>query len=155
QPSTCRVSLVGKGRPTNAPVAANAALRRTSSSEEMLMSSERTHRRMFCKDWGSGQPTVFSHGWPLSANDWDAQMMFFLGRGCRVITHDRRGHGRSAQVADGHDMNHYADVKPRINKGRSRAASGPCSEPACYGHCYPLRPAWRPALISRTPRAAD
>jgi non-heme chloroperoxidase len=64
---------------------------------------------IFYKDWGSGQPIVFSHGWPLSADDWDAQMMFFLGHGYRVIAHDRRGHGRSAQVADGHDMDHYAD----------------------------------------------
>jgi non-heme chloroperoxidase len=52
---------------------------------------------------------VFSHGWPLSADDWDAQMMFFLARGYRVIAHDRRGHGRSTQTADGHDMDHYAD----------------------------------------------
>jgi non-heme chloroperoxidase len=52
---------------------------------------------------------VFSHGWPLSADDWDAQMLFFLHRGYRVIAHDRRGHGRSAQTADGHDMDHYAD----------------------------------------------
>ena len=64
---------------------------------------------IFYKDWGSGQPIVFSHGWPLSADDWDAQMMFFLGMGYRVIAHDRRGHGRSTQVADGHDMDHYAD----------------------------------------------
>jgi non-heme chloroperoxidase len=64
---------------------------------------------IFYKDWGSGQPIVFSHGWPLSADDWDNQMMFFLGKGYRVIAHDRRGHGRSTQVADGHDMNHYAD----------------------------------------------
>ena len=65
--------------------------------------------KIFYKDWGSGQPVVFSHGWPLSADDWDAQMMFFLGHGYRVIAHDRRGHGRSSQVADGHDMDHYAD----------------------------------------------
>jgi non-heme chloroperoxidase len=64
---------------------------------------------IFYKDWGSGQPIVFSHGWPLSADDWDNQMMFFLGKGYRVIAHDRRGHGRSTQVADGHDMDHYAD----------------------------------------------
>jgi non-heme chloroperoxidase len=64
---------------------------------------------IFFKDWGTGQPIVFSHGWPLSADDWDAQMMFFLKHGYRVIAHDRRGHGRSTQVADGHDMNHYAD----------------------------------------------
>ncbi|WP_315721106.1 MULTISPECIES: alpha/beta hydrolase [unclassified Bradyrhizobium] len=64
---------------------------------------------IYYKDWGSGQPIVFSHGWPLSSDDWDAQMMFFLNHGFRVIAHDRRGHGRSAQVPDGHDMDHYAD----------------------------------------------
>ncbi|MBV9219113.1 MAG: alpha/beta hydrolase [Methylobacteriaceae bacterium] len=64
---------------------------------------------IFFKDWGKGQPIVFSHGWPLSADDWDAQMLFFLSKGYRVIAHDRRGHGRSAQVGDGHDMDHYAD----------------------------------------------
>jgi len=64
---------------------------------------------IFFKDWGHGTPIVFSHGWPLSADDWDAQMMFFLGQGYRVIAHDRRGHGRSTQVASGHDMDHYAD----------------------------------------------
>ena len=64
---------------------------------------------IFFKDWGSGQPIVFSHGWPLSSDDWDTQMLFFLNNGFRVIAHDRRGHGRSSQVADGHDMDHYAD----------------------------------------------
>jgi non-heme chloroperoxidase len=64
---------------------------------------------IFYKDWGSGQPIVFSHGWPLSADDWDAQMLFFLNHGYRVIAHDRRGHGRSSQTGDGHDMDHYAD----------------------------------------------
>jgi len=64
---------------------------------------------IFYKDWGTGQPIVFSHGWPLSADDWDTQMMFFLNHGYRVIAHDRRGHGRSSQVGDGHDMDHYAD----------------------------------------------
>lgn len=64
---------------------------------------------IFFKDWGHGQPIVFSHGWPLSADDWDAQMLFFLHHGFRVIAHDRRGHGRSTQTANGHDMDHYAD----------------------------------------------
>ena len=64
---------------------------------------------IFYKDWGSGQPVVFSHGWPLSADDWDTQMLFFLQHGYRVIAHDRRGHGRSTQTSDGHDMDHYAD----------------------------------------------
>jgi non-heme chloroperoxidase len=63
----------------------------------------------YYKDWGSGQPIVFSHGWPLSADDWDPQMLFFLSKGFRVIASDRRGHGRSTQTGDGHDMDHYAD----------------------------------------------
>ena len=64
---------------------------------------------IYYKDWGKGRPIVFSHGWPLSADDWDNQMMFFLNQGYRVIAHDRRGHGRSSQTGDGHDMDHYAD----------------------------------------------
>ncbi|MEI4474046.1 alpha/beta fold hydrolase [Frigidibacter sp. MR17.24] len=65
---------------------------------------------IFYKDWGprDAQPIVFHHGWPLSADDWDGQMLFFLSHGYRVIAHDRRGHGRSAQVSEGHDMDHYA-----------------------------------------------
>ncbi|WP_085781959.1 alpha/beta hydrolase [Rhizobium sp. NXC14] len=63
---------------------------------------------LFFKDWGKGQPIVFHHGWPLSADDWDAQMLFFVQHGYRVIAHDRRGHGRSQQVSDGHDIAHYA-----------------------------------------------
>jgi len=64
---------------------------------------------IYYKDWGSGQPIVFSHGWPLSADDWDAQMLFFGQRGYRVIAHDRRGHGRSTQTWDGNEMDTYAD----------------------------------------------
>jgi non-heme chloroperoxidase len=62
------------------------------------------------KDWGpkDAQPIVFHHGWPLSADDWDTQMLYFLGNGYRVVAHDRRGHGRSSQVSEGHDMDHYA-----------------------------------------------
>src|SRR5512145_303066 len=65
---------------------------------------------IFYKDWGpkNAQPLVFHHGWPLSADDWDTQMLYFLGKGYRVVAHDRRGHGRSTQVSDGHDMDHYA-----------------------------------------------
>lgn len=63
---------------------------------------------LYFKDWGTGQPIVFHHGWPLSADDWDAQMMFFLGKGYRVIAHDRRGHGRSTQTVDGNEMDTYA-----------------------------------------------
>ncbi|MGH9854200.1 MAG: alpha/beta fold hydrolase [Blastocatellia bacterium] len=64
---------------------------------------------LYYKDWGSGQPIVFSHGWPLSADDWDAQMLFFGQQGYRVIAHDRRGHGRSSQTWDGNEMDTYAD----------------------------------------------
>jgi non-heme chloroperoxidase len=84
---------------------------------------------IYYKDWGKGQPIVFSHGWPLSADDWDTQMMFFLNHGYRVIAHDRRGHGRSTQTGDGHDMDHYAadlaaltthlDLKDAIHVGHS------------------------------------
>ncbi|AMD57015.1 haloperoxidase [Agrobacterium tumefaciens] len=65
---------------------------------------------IFFKDWGpkDAQPIVFHHGWPLSSDDWDAQMLFFVENGYRVVAHDRRGHGRSQQVSDGHDMDHYA-----------------------------------------------
>jgi non-heme chloroperoxidase len=65
---------------------------------------------IFYKDWGprDAQPIVFHHGWPLSSDDWDAQLLYFLGNGYRVVAHDRRGHGRSGQVSEGHDMDHYA-----------------------------------------------
>lgn len=84
---------------------------------------------IFYKDWGKGQPIVFHHGWPLSADDWDNQMLFFLSHGYRVIAHDRRGHGRSSQTAGGHDMDTYAadvaelvsqlDLKNAIHIGHS------------------------------------
>ena len=64
--------------------------------------------QIFYKDWGQGQPIVFHHGWPLSGDDWDTQMQFFLMQGYRVIAHDRRGHGRSTQTSGGHEMDTYA-----------------------------------------------
>ena len=74
----------------------------------MITTSDGTE--IFYKDWGpkNAQPIVFHHGWPLSADDWDAQMLYFGEKGYRVIAHDRRGHGRSTQVGSGHDMDHYA-----------------------------------------------
>jgi non-heme chloroperoxidase len=85
--------------------------------------------QIFYRDWGSGQPIVFHHGWPLSADDWDNQMLFFLSKGYRVIAHDRRGHGRSTQTVKGNDMNTYAadvaelaaalDLKSAIHIGHS------------------------------------
>jgi len=76
------------------------------SSMQMITVNDGT--QIYYKDWGTGQPIVFHHGWPLSADDWDAQMMFFLQHGYRVIAHDRRGHGRSTQTAVGNDMDTYA-----------------------------------------------
>jgi non-heme chloroperoxidase len=72
---------------------------------------------IYYKDWGTGQPLCFHHGWPLSADDWDGQMMFFLARGYRVIAHDRRGHGRSTQTDSGNEMDTYAaDVNELVEK---------------------------------------
>jgi non-heme chloroperoxidase len=71
---------------------------------------------IYYKDWGTGQPLFFHHGWPLTADDWDAQMMFFLDHGYRVIAHDRRGHGRSTQTINGHDMDTYAADVAEITK---------------------------------------
>ena len=88
---------------------------------------------IYYKDWGKGQPIVFSHGWPLSADDWDSQMLFFLSKGYRVIAHDRRGHGRSTQVGDGHDLDHYADdlkaeiEETRLNSSHSLTSRMPSS----------------------------
>jgi non-heme chloroperoxidase len=76
--------------------------------ETMNTITTRDGAEIYYKDWGRGQPIVFHHGWPLSSDDWDAQMLFFLQHGYRVIGIDRRGHGRSSQVSDGHDMDHYA-----------------------------------------------
>ncbi|WP_341487407.1 alpha/beta hydrolase [Pararhizobium sp. A13] len=102
--------------------------------------------QLFYKDWGpkSAQPIVFHHGWPLSSDDWDNQMLFFLGKGFRVIAHDRRGHGRSSQVNDGHDMDHYAsdvaamidylDLRNAIHVGHSTGGGEAARYVAGYGN---------------------
>ncbi len=101
--------------------------------------------QLFYKDWGpkSAQPIVFHHGWPLSSDDWDNQMLFFLGKGFRVIAHDRRGHGRSSQVSDGHDMDHYTsdvaalidylDLRNAIHVGHSTGGGEAARYVARYG----------------------
>jgi non-heme chloroperoxidase len=99
---------------------------------------------IFYKDWGQGQPIVFHHGWPLSADDWDAQMMFFLQRGYRVIAHDRRGHGRSSQTWTGNEMDTYAadvaelttalDLRDAIHVGHSTGGGEVARYVARHGH---------------------
>ena len=99
--------------------------------------------QIFYKDWGTGQPIVFHHGWPLSADDWDAQMLFFVNAGFRVIAHDRRGHGRSTQSATGNDMDTYAadmaelaaflDLKDAVHIGHSTGGGEVTRYVAQYG----------------------
>jgi non-heme chloroperoxidase len=113
--------------------------------------------KIFYKDWGNGQPIVFSHGWPLSSDDWDAQLMFFVNRGYRVIAHDRRGHGRSSQTPDGHDMDHYAqdlaaltthlDLKDAVHIGHSTGGG----EVARYVARYGAKRVAKAVLISSVP----
>ena len=112
---------------------------------------------IYYKDWGKGQPIVFSHGWPLSADDWDAQMLFFLSHGYRVIAHDRRGHGRSTQTEDGNDMDHYAadlaalteklDLHDAIHVGHSTGGG----EVVHYVANYGLKRTAKIVLISAVP----
>ena len=101
--------------------------------------------QIFYKDWGprNARPIVFHHGWPLSSDDWDAQMLFFVDQGFRVVAHDRRGHGRSTQVGGGHDMDHYAadasavaehlDLKNAIHIGHSTGGGEVARYVARYG----------------------
>ena len=98
---------------------------------------------IYYKDWGTGQPIVFHHGWPLSADDWDAQMMFFLAQGYRVIAHDRRGHGRSSQTETGNEMDTYAadvaalaahlDLRNAVHVGHSTGGGEVARYVAKYG----------------------
>ncbi|MEW6640985.1 MAG: alpha/beta hydrolase [Pseudomonadota bacterium] len=116
---------------------------------------------IFYKDWGpkDAQPIVFHHGWPLSADDWDAQMLFFLAKGFRVVAHDRRGHGRSSQVSDGHDMDHYAadastvaehlDLKNAVHIGHSTGGGQVARYVARFGQ--PQGRVAKAVLISAVP----
>ena len=107
----------------------------------MFTTKDGTH--IYYKDWGAGQPIVFHHGWPLSGDDWDNQMLYFLQRGFRVIAHDRRGHGRSSQPASGHEMDTYAadvaalaahlDLRNAIHVGHSTGGGEAARYVARYG----------------------
>lgn len=116
---------------------------------------------IFYKDWGpkDAQPIHFHHGWPLSADDWDNQMLFFLRQGFRVVAHDRRGHGRSSQVSDGHDMDHYAadasavaehlDLRNAIHIGHSTGGGQVARYVAQYGQ--PQGRVAKAVLVSAVP----
>jgi non-heme chloroperoxidase len=116
---------------------------------------------IFYKDWGprDAPPIVFHHGWPLSADDWDAQLLYFLDKGYRVVAHDRRGHGRSSQVSDGHDMDHYAadasavvehlDLKNTIHIGHSTGGGEVARYIARYGQ--PQGRVAKAVLVSSVP----
>ena len=116
---------------------------------------------IFYKDWGprDAQPLVFHHGWPLSADDWDAQLLYFLGKGYRVVAHDRRCHGRSSQVSDGHDMDHYAadasavvehlDLKNAVHIGHSTGGGEVARYVAKYGQ--PQGRVAKAVLVSSVP----
>ncbi|MFP5974344.1 alpha/beta fold hydrolase [Enterobacter mori] len=116
---------------------------------------------IFYKDWGSkeAQPIVFHHGWPLSADDWDNQMLFFLAEGYRVIAIDRRGHGRSDQVSEGHDMDHYAsdasavveslDLRNAVHVGHSTGGGQVARYVAQYGQ--PQGRVAKAVLVSAVP----
>lgn len=127
----------------------------------MTFVTTRDGTNIFYKDWGpkDAQPIVFHHGWPLSADDWDAQMLFFLGKGFRVVAHDRRGHGRSSQVSDGHDMDHYAadasavvehlDLKNAVHVGHSTGGGQVARYVAKYGQ--PQGRVAKAVLVSAVP----
>jgi non-heme chloroperoxidase len=107
-------AVIGGGLALSPLFVTAGASKSSHPSGDSIMTSTITTKdgiEIFYKDWGpkNAQPLVFSHGWPLSSDDWDAQLLFFVGKGYRVIAHDRRGHGRSTQTSEGNDMDHYAD----------------------------------------------
>jgi non-heme chloroperoxidase len=126
-------------------IADSLSLNNTEGDNSMATITTKDGTTIFYKDWGpkDAQPIVFHHGWPLSSDDWDAQMLFFLANGYRVVAHDRRGHGRSAQVATGHDMDHYAsdasdvvehlDLRNAIHIGHSTGGGEVARYVAKYG----------------------
>jgi non-heme chloroperoxidase len=124
---------------------ANAASASNHQPGDSFMNSITTKDgvQIYYKDWGSGQPIVFHHGWPLSSDDWDAQMMYLLSQGYRVIAHDRRGHGRSSQTATGNEMDTYAadvaqlashlDLRDAVHVGHSTGGGEVARYVAKYG----------------------
>ncbi|MEH2488890.1 non-heme chloroperoxidase [Bradyrhizobium sp. AZCC 2230] len=133
----------------------------TKGAETMTFVTTKDGTQIFYKDWGpkNAQPLVFHHGWPLNSDDWDAQMLFFVAQGFRVVAHDRRGHGRSTQVSDGHDMDHYAadaaavvehlDLRKAVHIGHSTGGGEVARYVAKYGE--PQGRVAKAVLISAVP----
>ena len=109
--------------------------------------------QIFYKDWGTGRPVVFSHGWPLDADAWDAQMLFLASHGLRVIAHDRRGHGRSCQPWNGNDMDTYADDLAALIEDRFPARATRSSAPRNPSTAYSPRRTRAPSTARREPPA--
>jgi non-heme chloroperoxidase len=140
---------------------ASLSLNNANGGDFMATTTTKDGTQIFYKDWGpkDAQSLVFHHGWPLSSDDWDAQMLFFLANGYRVVAHDRRGHGRSSQAATGHDMDHYAsdasavvehlDLRNAIHIGHSTGGGEVARYVAKYGE--PQGRAAKAVLIAAVP----
>ena len=147
--------------PGSAASQAKRNIQTQGAAETMTFVTTKDGTQIFYKDWGpkNAQPLVFHHGWPLSSDDWDAQMLFFVAQGFRVVAHDRRGHGRSTQVGDGHDMDHYAadasavaehlNLKNAVHIGHSTGGGEVARYVAKYGE--PQGRVAKAVLISAVP----
>jgi len=138
-------AAIGKQGPYLRGITASTTSHPNMRGNDMPLITTKDGTQIFYKDWGpkDAQPIVFHHGWPLSSDDWYNQMLFFLANGFRVVAHDRRGHGRSSQVAAGHDIDHYAsdasavvehlDLRNAIHVGHSTGGGEVARYVAKYG----------------------
>src|SRR5580658_7647653 len=154
-------AAIGKPAPFLHGMAASTTSQSEAGENDMPTIATKDGTEIFYKDWGpkDAQPIMFHHGWPLSSDDWDTQMLFFLANGYRVVAHDRRGHGRSSQIDTGHDIDHYAsdaaavvehlDLKNAIHIGHSTGGGEVARYVAKYGQ--PQRRAAKAVLIAAVP----
>jgi non-heme chloroperoxidase len=154
-------AAIGKPAPFLHGMAASTTSQSEAGENDMPTITTKDGTQIFYKDWGpkDAQPIVFHHGWPLSSDDWDTQMLFFLANGYRVVAHDRRGHGRSSQVATGHDIDHYAsdasavvehlDLRNAIHIGHSTGGGEVARYVAKYGQ--PQKRVAKAVLIAAIP----
>jgi non-heme chloroperoxidase len=152
-------SVMASGAVAAAPAPASHPPSKSSKKAgDMSSITTKDGTEIYYKDWGTGQPIVFHHGWPLSSDDWDAQMMFFLLQGYRVVAHDRRGHGRSSQTALGNDMDTYVEdaaavvehlgLKNAVHIGHSTGGGEVARYVAKYGKAHGVAKA---VLVSAVP----